>query len=203
MLPRTGSVDVLGNHTIFESYGSGAKRVVGEILNRTHHLIGRVRVTVHAYNTQHELVGTSSEEIFPNDMDAGDKACFSVLLPDPTYEIVSYTFEPPSYYIVNASNPEAQLTLVDDSGFVDPQYHEYRVQGHVRNDTQGWAALVTPSVTLYNAAGKVVDCKGYGQFRLASGATSEFHIDFFDHQDVSEYAQVTRHRVRISGFIQP
>lgn len=193
--PLPTGVFVLGNHTTYTSI-SGSLHIVGEVQNNTAKTITFVKVSVNVFNGA-QLVATDYTYATIDQLRAGDRTCFDVLIPNPP-AYTSYAFEAPTSSNDTAALPA--LTVLNENHTLDSS-GDYHILGQVRNDTGVTVTYVEPIATLYNDAGQVVDCDFtfVNSTDLAPGQVSAFDLQFFGR---SSYADVTSYHLQIDGNVQ-
>jgi hypothetical protein len=184
VLPR--SFSYVSHDTLF---------IIGEVLNNTTNSLTSVEVTADFYNAQNHIVGTSRTYLWPIDLPAWEKGCFSIS----QYPIPSnwsyYQFEIPTY---NLRSTSSGLTIFDDSGLYNND-GSYVINGQVRNDGNLLSNIVSVSGTLYNASAVPVGCEHatVNSTNLNPNQTSSFAINFQVYY--RNYIDVTNYRLRVAG----
>jgi hypothetical protein len=182
-------VEVLPNS--FNYISSNIIYIVGEVLNNTSDSVTSVQVVVNFFDTGGHLVGTKNTYMWPLDLPAREKGCFSISMnvpPSWSY----YQFEAPTYGI---SSTGSGLTIFDDSGLYNSANGYYKIIGQVRNEGNQHPTSVGVSGTLYNVSGVPVGCGHVNSAGLDPGQISSFGIDFWGR----DYNDVTNYRLRVAG----
>ena len=133
-----------------------------------------------------------------DELRAGDKTCFNMLLEQPA-DWSYYQFEAVTSSVYSGSFPS--LTVYNDSGAIDPTFGWYRILGQVQNDGASRVTFVQPIATLYDAGGSVVDCDFtfVNSTDLDPGQTSAFEMLVTGR---SSYTDVVSYRLQVDGNIQ-
>jgi hypothetical protein len=169
--------------------------IVGEVLNNTSDSLTWVKVTVNFYEASGHLAGTGHTYMWPLDLPAWEKGCFSISMevpPNWSY----YQFEAPTY---NISSTSSDLTIFNDSGLYNYANGDYDIIGRVRNDGNQRSTSVRVGGTLYNVSGVPVGCN-YAYVNstpLDPGQISSFAINFWGYYRY--YNDVTYYRLRVAG----
>jgi hypothetical protein len=169
--------------------------IVGEVLNNTSDSLTWVKVTVNFYEASGHLAGTGHTYMWPLDLPAWEKGCFSISMevpPNWSY----YQFEAPTY---NLSGTSSGLTIFNDSGLYNYANGDYDIIGRVRNDGNQRSTSVRVGGTLYNVSGVPVGCN-YAYVNstpLDPGQISSFAINFWGYYRY--YNDVTYYRLRVAG----
>jgi hypothetical protein len=173
--PTFAYVDTIGN-----------LHVIGEVQNGTNTNVQFVQITANFFNANQQPVGTTLTYAGLDLMPPNAKTCFNISLHEPV-GWASYQFEPVTYSSTNAVVPH--LTILNDSGSVDPNLYWYTVNGQVRNDDTVQVNFVEVVGTVYNAAGKAIGCQEFFGSNQTSGQTAPFSILFLgrDYRDVTSY----------------
>jgi len=179
-------VHVLPNYSDYVD-NIGNLHIVGEVLNNTPDHLWLVKIPVTFYNSSGQVVGTDYTYTWLDNLQAGDKTCFHILLDEPAgwtrYEFGTITHWP--------GHALPNLALLNHTGSVI-NYGWYQIAGQVRNDQGTQVNSVQVVGTLYNAAGTVVGCWWDGSTdptNLNPGQVGTFEIQFVfrDHSDVASY----------------
>lgn len=193
MRESPAGVYVLNNHFAYVDT-IGYLHIVGEVKNTTTNHLRFVKVTANIFNSNGQLLDTEFTYTYLDNLPAGDKTCFHIILKEPigwSY----YEFEPPTY--LTDGQPLPNLTIFNDSGSYDSTFGWYRIIGQVRNDHGTRVEYVSPVGTLYNASGRVVGCDFtyVNSTHLDPGQTSSFKITFSGR----DYSDVTSYRLQVDG----
>jgi hypothetical protein len=192
-LPLVGNskpgVQVLHNSFYFES--DKKIYIIGEVINNTNNSVTSVKVVVNFFDVNGHLVGTNYTYMWPLDLPAWEKGCFSISMQVPA-NWNYYQFEEPTYSI---SNTSTNLTIFDVSGLYNQENGSYQIIGQVRNDGNQYPTSVGVSGTLYNAAAVPVGCSHDPKAGLNPGQVSSFLIYFW----WRDYVDVTNYRLRVAG----
>lgn len=193
-VPPAG-VSILSNHTSYTDI-IGALHIIGEVQNQTAQTITFVRINANLFNGA-QLAGTDFTYTSLDQLRPGDRTCFDVLVIDPPV-YTSYMFEAPTYSANMMELPT--LTVLGDSSSIDIA-DNYHIIGQVRNDTGKAVTFVQPVGTLYNAAGRAVDCDFtfVNSTDLAVGQTSAFDMGFVSRES---FTDVTSYRLQVDGDVQ-
>ena len=191
-LPPTG-VHVLENHSYYVD-SIGYLHIVGEVKNNTADHLCFVKIPVNIFNSSGQLVDTDFTYTYLDNLPAGDKTCFEILLEEPA-DWSYYEFEPPSYW--TDGEPLPNLTVLNDSGSYDPTFGWYEIIGQVRNDHGTRVEYVSPVGTLYNVSGIVIGCDFtyINATHLDPNQTSSFKMTFVGR----DYADVASYRLQVEG----
>lgn len=145
-------IHVLPNHSHYVDSIDNL-HIVGEVLNNTTAHLQLVKIPVTFFNSSGQNVGTGYTYTWLDNLQAGDKTCFHILLAQPPgwsrYEFGTITHWP--------GRALPNLALLNHTGALI-NYGWYRVAGQVRNDHGAVVESVEVVGTLYNAAGTVVGC---------------------------------------------
>ena len=169
--------------------------VVGEVLNNTSDPITLVEVAVNFFNAGGGLVGTDFTYLFPLNLPAWEKGCFSISMdvpPNWSY----YQFEHPTYYI---SDTSPDLVIFNDSGQYNSNDGDYDIIGQVRNDGNNISTYVDVGATVYNSNNVPVGCEHayVNSTDLNPGQISSFSINFWGYY--RNYNDVTHYTLRVKG----
>lgn len=163
--------------------------IVGEVINNSIFNLQRIRVSVNHFDENDQLVDTNSNFTYAQNLPAGDKTCFEIIIPSPSPSWTSYAFEAPTFRTDGHQYP--LTTLMNVSAAYIPGSGNYEILGEVRNDHGSLVEFVRPVGTVYDVGDTVVGC---GQtlvntIHLDPGQTSAFKIGFQnrDYQDVTSY----------------
>jgi hypothetical protein len=191
--PTPSEVYILPNHSHYvDSYNW--LHVVGEVSNETTANLRFVSITANFFNNNGQLVDIEYTYTYLDNVPAGAKTCFHILVTQPA-DWAYYEFEPPSYW--TDGQPLPNLTVLNDSGSYVPAYGWYRILGQVRNDHGTRVEYVSPVGTVYNASGTVLGCDFtfVSSTNLDPGQKSSFEITFSGR----DYADVTSYRLQVDG----
>jgi hypothetical protein len=186
-------VQVLPQSSYFVS--GNIVNIVGEVLNNTNASVTSVKIVVNFFDSGGHFVGTKNTYLWPLDLPAWEKGCFSVSVKIPDDVPASwnyYQFEAPTFSL---SNTSSGLTILNDSGYYNPGTGEYRITGQVRNDGNQYPTTVGVGGTLYNTAGVPVGCGFVNNVGLYPGQVGSFRIDFWGR----DYIDVINYRLRVAG----
>jgi hypothetical protein len=167
--------------------------VIGEVYNNTTNHLRFVKITANFFSSG-QLVDTNYTYIYLDNLPAGAKTCFHILLPQPI-DWSYYQFEAPSYW--TDGQPLPNLTVLNNSGSYNPTYGWYEIIGQVRNDHDRRVEYVSPIGTLYNASGTAVGCDFtyVNSTHLDPGQTSSFKMVFSGRN----YTDVSSYRLQVDG----
>lgn len=181
-------VFVASNHSYYLDIRSEL-HIVGEVINQSVYNLQRVKVSVNHFDGNGMLVDTNSTFTYAQNLPAGDKTCFEIIIPSPSPVWTSYDFEAPTFRI--DGHPYPLTMLLNVSSAYKPATGNYEILGEVHNDQGSIIESVRPVGTLYDTGGTVVGC---GQtlvntIDLDPGQTSAFKLIFQnrDYQDVTSY----------------
>ena len=169
-------------------------RIVGEVWNNTASHLRFVEITANIFGSSGQLLDTDFTYTYLDNLPAGDKTCFQLLLEAPTGWSY-YLFEAPSYRTDGRALPN--LTIFNHSGSYKPTFGWYQIVGQVRNDHGTRVEYVSPVATLYNATSTVVGC-GFtyvNSTHLDPGQTSSFKLIVSGR----DYADVASYRLQADG----
>jgi hypothetical protein len=191
-----GNVYIKTNHSYFVD-NIGYLHVVGEVKNCTSNYLTLVKITANFFNSANVLVDTDFTYTWLDNLRPGHTTCFHDLLQEPA-GWAYYQFENPSYSTDGQSLPN--LSVLNDSGSIDPTFGWYRVIGQVQNNEPNRVEYVSPVITLYNSGGTVLDCDFtyVNSTHLDPGQTSSFEDDFVSRDD---YSNVSSYRIQVDGDI--
>jgi hypothetical protein len=181
-------VRVLPNHFGFLDE-FGVARVMGEVQNDSPDMVTFVKVPVSLLDDVGQVLTTDEAGVGLFRLAPGEKSCFEVRFENPPAGFDSYQFDAPTYTKRDEVPPK--LTIYGDQGSYDPSFGDYMIEGKARNDDSSRVQYVTVIVTLYDAAGTVVDCgvSFPNRRELDPGESSDF--DFYavgrDYADVASY----------------
>ena len=192
-IPPSDPPDILPNHSSYTDI-IDYLHVVGEVQNNSANHLCSVKIIANFFNSGGHLVDTDIGYITLDNLPAGEKTCFHILLDEPigwSY----YEFETPIY---NADGePLPNLTVFNDSGSYNPTFGWYTILGLVRNDHGTRVEYVSPVGTVYNASGVVIGCNYtyVNSTHLDPGQTSSFDMTFSGR----DYADVTSYQLQVDG----
>ena len=191
-LPLTG-VYILENHSYYVSSG-GYLNIFGEVQNNTADHLRLVKISVNVFNGSGQLLDTGSTYTRLDNLPAGNKTCFCIVLQEPA-NWSYYEFEPPSYR--TGGEPLPHLTVLNDSGSYDPTLRWYEIIGQVRNDHGTRVEYVGLVGTVYNTPGAVIGCSStsVNATHLDPGQISSFKMIFLGR----DYADVVSYRLQVEG----
>ncbi len=186
-------VQVLANHSAYVD-SIDYLHIVGEVQNSTISHLRFVKIAANVYGAGGQLLDTAFTYTWLDNVPAGSKTCFQVLLKKPS-SWSSYDLEPPTYW--TDGRPLPNLVVLNDSGAYDQTFHWYKVIGQVRNDHGARVQYVSPVGTLYDASGTVVGCHFafVNSTHLDPGQTSSFQMTFSGR----DYAEVASYRLQVDG----
>lgn len=190
-----GTVSILGNHTSYVD-SIDALHIIGEVQNQTAQTITFIRINVNLFNGS-QLTGTDFTFTSLDQLRSGDRTCFDVLVLDPPV-YTTYAFEAPTYSVDTSELPT--LIVLGDSSSIDIA-DNYHIIGQVRNDTGKAVKFVQPVGTLYDAAGRAIDCDFtfVNSTDLAVGQTSAFDMGFIGR---ASYSDVASYRLQVDGDVE-
>jgi len=169
--------------------------VIGEVLNNTSDSLTSVKVVMNFYDAGGHLLATQYTYMWPLDLPAWNRGCFSFSMGVPL-NLSYYRFETPTYKI-SATSPG--LTIFGASGSYKPATGDYDITGQVRNDGSQRSLSVGVNGTLYNVSSMPVGCVHtyVNSTNLDPGQTSAFAIKYWgfyrDYHDVSFF------KLRVAG----
>jgi len=169
--------------------------LIGEVLNNTSDSLTSVKVVVNFYDAGGHLLVTQYTYMWPLDLPAWNRGCFSFAMNVPLY-LSYYRFDAPTYKI---SATSSGLTIFGDSGSYKLATGDYDITGQVRNDGTLLSRSVGVSGTLFNVSSAPVGCvHAYVNSNdLYPGQTSAFAIKYWgfyrDYHDVSFF------KLRVAG----
>lgn len=180
-------VNILDNHSYYVSdYGN--LYIFGEVINNTGDNLWLVKISANFFNDKGSFLDTASTFTYLDNLPAGDKTCFEIMLEEPS-DWAYYQFEKPTYW--TDGSPLPNLSILNDNGFYNNTYDRYELIGQVRNDLGIRIEYVYTVGTLYNSFGKVIGCNSasVNSTNLNPGQISAFKIIFSsaDYSDVSSY----------------
>jgi hypothetical protein len=187
------NVSILANHSTYVD-SIDYLHIVGEISNETANNLRFVRITTNVFDNNGQLLDTEFTYTYLDNLPAGDKTCFHVLMPLPN-DWSTYEFEAPTYW--TDGEPPSDLEIFNVSGSYDPTFGWYEIIGQVQNNAGHRIEFVSPVGTLYNNAGTVIGCDfTFVQSRdLDPGQTSAFEMTFTGH----DYADADSYRLQVDG----
>lgn len=145
---------MLSNHSYFVD-SIDYLHVVGEVQNNSNKNIRFIKVSAAFYTANGQLVDTEFTFTLLNNLPAGDKTCFNLLLPEPT-NWANYEFAPVEYW--DDAAPPLDLAITNDDGDYNNTFGWYEVTGQVTNNQSQRVEYVSPVGTVYNQAGTVLGC---------------------------------------------
>lgn len=168
--------------------------IVGEVHNNTASHLRFVKISTNVFNSTGQLLATDFTYTYLDNLPAGDKTCFHILVEAPA-GWSHYEFEAPSYW--TDGEPLPNLTIFNDSGSYDSTFGWYEIIGQVRNDLGSRVEYVSPVGTIYNSSGTVVGCDFtyVNSTHLDAGQTSSFEMTFIGR----DYADVASYRLQVDG----
>ncbi len=168
--------------------------ILGEVQNNTNKHLRFVKITANVFNGGGQLLDTALTYIYLDNLPAGQKTCFNVLLQKPAGWSY-YEFESPTYW--TDGNPLPNLTAFNLSGSYNSTIGWYEIVGQVRNDHGTRVEYVSPVATAYNAFGIVVGCNPtyVNSTHLDPGQMSSFELLFVG----GNSAGITSYRVQVDG----
>lgn len=175
----------LGLVNTFSFYDSGGFfRLTGEVMNNSPEPRQNIRAVAAYYDAAKKIIGTDTGYAYPNVLNTGNKAAFSILGPDPaqakkirTFKITldgDYaTFKSPALKISIGNHYRDQL------GFT------YTVVGEIINSGQDTASYIQVYGVFYDKKGKVLNTEiAYpAQSNLAPGQSTPFKLEEFELAD--------------------
>jgi hypothetical protein len=189
-------VYVLSNHSYYLDERA-EMHVVGEVINTSVYHLQRVKVSVNLFDIDDQLVDTNSNFTYVQNLPAGDKTCFEIVIPSPAPGWTSYAFEAPSFRI--DGHPYPLLTLLNVSSAYLPGSGNYEILGEVRNDHGSLVESVRPVGTVYDVGDTVRGCAQtlVNSINLDPGQTSAFKLVYQDR----DYQDVSSHRLQVDGVL--
>jgi len=186
-------VYVLSNHSSYVD-SIDYLHIVGEVQNNTANNLRFVKITANIFNNTGQLLDTDFTYIFLDNLPAGDKTCFHILLNEPAGWSY-FEFEAPTYS--TDGEPLPNLAILNDSGSYDSTFGWYQIIGQVRNDEGTRVEYVSPVGTVYSGSGVVVGCDFtyINSTHLETGQTSAFKMIFSGRN----YADITSYRLQVDG----
>jgi hypothetical protein len=195
-IPPSPSVYIKSNYSDFVD-GIGYLHVVGEVRNTTSNYLRNVKITVNFFDSSNMLVDVDFTYTWLDNLPPGETTCFHDLLQEPV-GWAYYQFENPSYS--TDGQPLPNLSVLNDSGGIDPTFGWYRVIGQIQNNEPNRVEYVSPVITLYNSDWIVLDCDFtyVNSTHLDPGQISSFEDNFVSRDD---YSSVSSYRIQVDGDI--
>ena len=168
--------------------------IVGEVENNTVNHLRFVKIIANVFDSGGHLLDTRFTYTHLDNLPAGMKTCFHVLLPKPaTWSY--YEFEAPTYW--TDGEPLPNLTVTSHSGSYNATYGWYEIIGQVRNDHSTRVEYVSPVGTAYNTSGTAIGCyfTYVNSTHLDVGQASSFKLTFSGR----DYSDVTSYRLQVDG----
>ena len=186
-------VHILSNYSFYVD-SIDYLHIVGEVQNNTANHLRFVKITANIFSGGGQLLATDFTYIYLDNLPAGDRTCFHILLEEPAGWSY-YEFEAPTYW--TDGEPLPNLTVLNDSGSYNSTFGWYEIIGQVRNDHGTRVEYVSSVGTVYNASGVVVGCDFtyVNSTHLDPGQTSSFEMTFSGR----DYADVTSYRLQVDG----
>ena len=186
-------VYALPNHSYYVD-STDYLHIVGEVRNNTGNHLRFVKIAADIFSSSGQLLDTDFTYIHLDNLPAGDKTCFHILLPKPAGWSY-YQFETPTYR--TDGEPLPNLTVMNHSGSYNATYGGYEIIGQVRNDHGTRVEYVSPVGTAYNTSGTVVGCyfTYVNSTHLDAGQISAFKLTFSGR----DYSDVTSYRLQVDG----
>lgn len=186
-------VSVLSNHSSYVD-SIDYLHVIGEVQNNIANHLRFVKITANIFDSSGQLLDTDFTYIHLDNLPAGDKTCFHILLREPAGWSY-YEFEAPTYW--TDGEPLPNLATFNDSGSYNSTFGWYEIIGRVRNDHGSRVEYVSPVGTVYNASGVVVGCDFtfVNSTHLDPGQTSSFKMIFGGR----DYADAISYRLQADG----
>jgi len=186
-------VDILPNHSSYVD-SIDYLHIVGKVRNNTADHLRFVKITANIFNSSGQLLDTGFTYTYLDNLPAGEKTCFCMLLKEPAGWSY-YEFEAPTYWTDGELLPN--LTIFNDSGSYDSTFGWYSIIGQVRNDHGTRVEYVSPVGAVYNDSGVVVGCHFtyVNSTHLDPGQTSSFEMTFSGR----DYADVDSYRLQVDG----
>ena len=190
---RAFGVHISWNHSAYVD-AVGYLHIVGEVENNTRDYLRFVKISANVFDNSERLLDTAFTYAYLDNLPAGDRTCFHILLEEPA-GWAYYRFEPPSYW--TDGRPLPNLVVSNDSGSYDSTYGWYEILGQVRNDHGRRVEYVSPVGTLYDTPGTVLGCDFtyVNSTHLDPGQTSSFKMNLSGR----DYAGVSSYRVQVDG----
>jgi hypothetical protein len=192
--PLPSGVYVLPNHSFYlTSWGS--LHIVGEVMNNSGNHLTYVKISANLFSSGGQLLATDYTYAYLDNLPAGHRTCFDVLLLDAPSGWSYYEFESPTYW--TDGSPLPNLTVLNDSGSYDPSAGDYGIIGQVRNDHGTRVEYVSPVGTLYNSLGTAVGCDYtyVNSTHLDPGQVSAFALDYYG----GSYSDAVSYRLQVDG----
>jgi len=192
-IPPSDPPDVLSNHSSYTDT-INYLHIVGQVQNNTANHLRSVKIIANLFTSGGQLVDIGIDYITLDNLPAGERTCFHILLDEPigwSY----YEFETPTYHA--DGEPLPNLTVSNDSGSYNPTSGRYTILGLVRNDHGTRVEYVNPVGTVYNVSGIVVGCDYtyVNSTHLDPDQTSSFEMTFSGR----DYADVTLYELQVDG----
>jgi hypothetical protein len=165
--------------------------ILGEVYNNTADPVSRIEIPVNILDAGGQIVHSDFTFAWLDNLPAGEKTCFEVLMQRPEGG-ETYEFEEPQYWDGRAL---PNLTVLNPSGSVI-DFGWFQILGQVRNDHGSVVADVMTVGTLYNATGHVVGCDfAYLDSDPPPGGTGNLEMLFVGR----DYSDVTSYRIQVDG----
>lgn len=187
------SVAIYPNHSFYVD-SIDYLHIVGEVQNNTSNNLRFVKIAANLFSSSSQLLATDFTYIYLDNLPAGDRTCFHLLVEEPA-GWSHYEFEAPTYW--TDGEPLPNLTIFNDSGAFDPTFGWYEIIGQVRNDHGTRVEYVSPVGTLYNVHGTVIGCDFtfVNSTHLEPNQTSSFEAIFSGR----DYPDVAAYRLQVDG----
>lgn len=188
------TVAILPTYTWYKSKYSETLYVVGEVQNTTAQAVEYVRIPVNLFDAAGTLVDTDYTYAEIDLIVPGEKACFEIIVFDPPAWSM-FQFEPVTFRSTDDALPALSVSDINAGIFRE---NNYRVLGQVRNHDIQRITYVQPIITLYDAAGMVLDCGStfVQSTDLNPGQTSAFKLTFYSR---TTYNDVATYRIAVDG----
>jgi hypothetical protein len=186
-------VRILSNHSSYVD-SIDYLHIVGEVENNTANHLRFVKIIANVFDSDGHLLDTDFTYIYLDNLPAGNKTCFHILL-QKLAAWSYYEFEAPTYW--TDGEPLPNLTVMNHSGSYNVTYGWYEIIGQVRNDHGTRVEYVSPVGTAYNTSGMVVGCDFtyVNSTHLDVGQVSSFKLSFSGRN----YSDVTSYRLQVDG----
>lgn len=190
------TLTILSNYSYFVD-SINYLHVAGEVQNDTTSTLRFVKIIADFYNSQGQMIANDYTYTYLDDLPPNTKTCFLISLQQPT-GWASFQFESPSYSTGGHALPN--LTILNPVTSID-SYGDYKIVGMVRNDQGVLVKYVQTIGTLYDAAGKVLDCDFtyVNSTDLTAGQSSSFTMTFVLR---SSYTNVASYQLQVDGSPQ-
>ncbi len=188
-------VYILPNYTNYTN-SINYLHIIGEVQNNTSNYLKYVKLSANIFDSNDNLLDTSFTFSSLDILAPHQKTCFDISFSQPV-NWSYFQFETPTYHEDNTSIP--QLTVYNHSGSYEQTYGWYRVIGLVKNNSNETVRYVQPIATLYNSAGKVIDCDYtfVNGTDLDSNESSSFEMTFTGRDN---YIDASTYKLQVDGL---